>query len=476
MRDFYMLSEKRCQGIRSFTDQKLDLLIAGGTLLTMAAPGDIIEEPLIGIRDGRILFVEKKPLPPGLIPEAHEIIDATGLLIMPGLVNAHTHLPMVLFRGLADDLPLMRWLTDYIFPAEARFANPRTVHAASLLAIAEMILSGTTTFCDGYFFEDAVARAAIDCGMRGVVAQGFIDSPAPHQPDSTRHRAQAEKFVRKWKDHSPLITPSLVCHSPYTCSPDTLRMIKAITREAGVRFQIHLAETRDEVALLRERYGKNPVHHLHDLDLLDEGTIAAHCIWLEEDELDILATLGVKVAHDPESNMKLGAGIAPVPAMLRRGIDVGLGTDGCASNNNLDLFGEMGMCAKLHKAFSANPTVLPAEKVVEMVTIGGARVVGMAESIGSIVPGKWADIILLDMKKPHLTPLYHPFSHLVYAASGTDVATSIIGGRIVMRDRRLLTLDVGSAMAEVRKIAAGIIGAGYFRRRGESPGPPAGIS
>ena len=474
MRDFYMLSEKQCQGIRFFTDQKLDLLIAGGTLLTMAAPGDIIEEPLIGIRDGRILFVEKGPFPPGLIPEAREIIDATDSLIMPGLVNAHTHLPMVLFRGLADDLPLMRWLTDYIFPAEARFANRQTVHAASILAIAEMILSGTTTFCDGYFFEGAVARAAIDCGMRGIAAQGFIDFPAPDQPDSTRHRAQAGKFVRKWKDRSPLITPSLVCHSPYTCSPDTLRMIKAVARDAGIPFQIHLAETRDEVVLLRERYGKNPVHHLRDLDLLDEGTIAAHCIWLEEDELDILATLGAKVAHDPESNMKLGAGIAPVPAMLRRGIDVGLGTDGAASNNNLDLFGEMGMCAKLHKVFSADPTVLPAEKVVEMATIGGARVLGMADRIGSIVPGKWADIILLDLEKPHLTPLYHPFSQLVYAASGADVTTSIIGGRIVMRNRRLLTLDADSAMAEVRRIAMEVVGAGHFRRGRESAGEPLG--
>jgi 5-methylthioadenosine/S-adenosylhomocysteine deaminase len=447
--------------------QKLDILITGGTLLTMAAPGEIIEEPIIGIRDGRILFVEKEPLPTGFTPEAREVIDAAGLLIMPGLVNVHTHIPMVLFRGLADDLPLMKWLTDHIFPAEGRFINRDTVYAGSTLAIAEMILSGTTTFCDGYFFESSVARAAIDCGMRGVVAQGFIDFPTPDQPDSTRHREQAHKFVRKWRERSPLVTPSLVCHAPYTCSPDTLRTIKTVARDAGIPFQIHLAETRDEVVLLRERYRKKPVHHLRDLGLLDAETIAAHCIWLEEDELDILAARGVKVAHDPESNMKLGAGVAPVPAMLGRRIDVGLGTDGCASNNNLDLFGEMGMCAKLHKVFSGDPTVLPAEKVVEMATIGGARVLGMAESIGSIVPGKWADIILLDLKKPHLTPLYRPFSQLVYAASGADVTTTIIGGRIVMRNRRLLTLDVGSAMAEVRRIAAEIVGAGYFRRRSE---------
>ena len=448
-------------------EQELDILIAGGTLLTMAAPGEIIEEPIIGIRDGKILFVGREPFPVGFAPKALEVIDASGLLLMPGLVNVHTHLPMVLFRGLADDLPLMKWLTDHIFPVEGRFVNRDTVYAGSILAIAEMILSGTTTFCDGYFFESAVARAAIDCGIRGVVAQGFIDFPTPDQPDSARHREQAYRFVQKWKERSPLVTPSLVCHSPYTCSPETLRTIKAVTREAGIPFQIHLAETRDEIALLRERYGKKPVHHLHDLDLLDAGTIAAHCIWLEDDELDILAALGVKVAHDPESNMKLGAGVAPVPAMLGRGIDVGLGTDGCASNNNLDLFGEMGMCAKLHKVFSADPTILPAEKVVEMATIGGARVLGMADCIGSIVPGKWADIILLDLNKPHLTPLYSPFSQVVYAASGADVSTSIIGGRIVMRDRKLLALDAASTMAEVRRIAAEVVGTGYFQRRGE---------
>jgi 5-methylthioadenosine/S-adenosylhomocysteine deaminase len=453
-------------------DQKLDILIAGGTLLTMAAPGEIIEEPLIGIRDAIILFVEKGPLPAGITPEVSEVIDATGSLIMPGLVNAHTHLPMVLFRGLADDLPLARWLNDYMFPVEGRFINRDTVYAGSTLAIAEMILLGTTTFCDGYFFESAVAQAAIDCGMRGVVAQGFIDFPTSDCFDGSRHREQADKFVRKWKERSPLVTPSLVCHSPYTCSPETLRTIKTITRDAGTPFQIHLSETREEVALLRQRYGKKPIHHLRNLELFDGKTIAAHCIWLEEDEIDILAATGVKVVHDPESNMKLGAGVAPVPAMLGRGIDVGLGTDGCASNNNLDLFGEMGMCAKLHKVFSADPTVLPAEKVVEMATIGGARVLGMADRIGSIAPGKWADIILLDLKKPHLTPLYHPFSQLVYAASGADVSTSIIGGRIVMRDRRLLTLDARSAMAEVRRIAVEVVKAGFFRRRGESSAAP----
>ncbi|MHB9099250.1 MAG: amidohydrolase [Syntrophales bacterium] len=455
------------------TDKKLDLLITGGTLLTMEEPAGIVEEPMIGIRDGKILFVKNVPQGTEPCPDAGERIDASGCLVMPGLVNTHTHLPMALFRGFADDLPLMKWLNDYIFPAEERFINRDTVYAGSMLAIAEMILSGTTTFCDGYFFEGAVASAAIACGMRGVVAQGFIDFPSSDRPDTYRHREHADHFIGEWQDRSPLIAPALICHSPYTCSPDTLRTIKAAAREAATTFQIHVSETREEVALIHAKYGKKPVHHLHDLGLLDQGTIAAHCIWLADDELDILAASGAKVAHDPESNMKLGAGVSPVPAMLSRGIDVGLGTDGCASNNNLDLFGEMGMCAKLHKVFSEDPTLLPAEKVVAMATLGGARVLGMGDRIGSITPGKCADIIMVDLKKPHLTPLYHPFSQLVYAVSGSDVSTAIIGGKVVMRDRRLLTIDIDTVIAEVRKIAASIGGTRDLRRPHPDEGSPA---
>lgn len=440
------------------TNKELDILITGGTLLTMETPAEVIESPVIGIRDGRILFVERGRLPGRYAQGVREVIDASDCIVMPGLINTHTHLPMVLFRGLADDLPLMTWLNDHIFPAERRFMNRETVFAGSLLAMAEMILSGTTTFCDGYFFADSVAKAALASAMRGVVSQGFIDLPTPDQPTPSRHASVAEGFVHRWRDRSPLVTRALVCHSPYICSPETLRTIKAITRRSGTLFLIHLSETREEVSLLRERFGKKPVHHLRDLDLLDEATVAAHCIWIEGDELDLLAQSGVKVAHNPESNMKLAAGVAPVPELLRRGIDVGLGTDGSASNNNLDLFGEMSMCAKLHKAFSSDPTVLPAEQVVAMATLGGARVLGMADRIGSITPGKQADIILVSTNKPHLTPMYNPFSHLVYAASGADVATSIIEGRVVMKDRRLMTIDLNQVMGEVRKIGAAIAG------------------
>jgi len=441
--------------------EKQDLLITGGTLLTMASPGEIVEEPVIGIRNGKIDFIEKGKNLTDHCREASEVIDASGCIVMPGLVNTHAHLAMTCFRGLADDLPLMTWLKDHIFPAEAKFINRRTVHAGAMLAIAEMILSGTTTFCDGYFFEGEVGRAAISAGMRGVIAKGFLDFPMPDQAGDSDKASVAERFVERWRNRSPLITPALICHSPYACSPDTLRTVKTAARHTGVSFQIHLSETREEVRMIRERYGVKPVQHLRNLDLLDGDTIAAHCIWLDAEELDLLAAGKVKVAHDPESNMKLGAGVAPVLEMLRRGIDVGLGTDGCASNNDLDLFGEMGMAAKLHKVFSGDPTALTAERVVEMATIGGARVLGMADRIGSIVPGKQADIILVDMRKPHLTPLYNPFSHLVYTVRGADVVTSIIDGRIVMKERNLLQIDPASIMEEVRRIASRIGEAGF---------------
>jgi 5-methylthioadenosine/S-adenosylhomocysteine deaminase len=445
-------------------DEKQDILITGGTLLTMSPPGKILEEPVIGIRDGKIDFVEKRDDLAGFYSEASEIIDASGCIVMPGLVNAHAHLAMTCFRGLADDLPLMNWLNYHIFPAEARFIDRKTVYAGAMLAIAEMILSGTTAFCDGYFFEEEVGRAAIAAGMRGIIAKGFLDPLTPDQSGHSDKAAIAERFVKRWRYRSPLVNPALICHSPYLCSPDTLRTVKAVARHTGVSFQIHLSETREEVRMIRERYGRKPAQHLHDLNLLDGDTIAAHCIWLDAEELDLLAASRVKVVHDPESNMKLGAGIAPVLEMLRRGIDVGLGTDGCASNNDLDLFGEMGMAAKLHKVFSGDSTALTAEKVVEMATIGGARVLGMADRIGSIVPGKQADIILVDMKRPHLTPLYNPFSHLVYAARGADVVTSIIDGKIVMKERHLLQIDISSTMEEVRRIASRIMDAGFNNR------------
>lgn len=433
---------------------RFDIVIKGGTLLTMNAGMEIIDNPVIGIKDGRIEFVERNDTPNANSYAAKTVLNASGSVIMPGLINTHTHLPMVCFRGLADDLPLMDWLNNHIFPAEARFVNRDMVYAGSMLAIAEMILSGTTTFCDAYFCESSVARAAVDFGMRAVVSQGFID--LPNQNDPVKIADIADKFINKWRGETPLITPSLACHSPYTCSPETLTCIKDISRKAGVPYTIHVSETKEEVAIIKKRFGKRPVHYLRDIDVLDDLTLAVHCIWLDEEEIEILRTCDVKVSHNPESSMKLAAGCAAVPIMIDKGITVGLGTDGCASNNDLDMFREMDTAAKIHKLIQMNPTVMDAKTVLKMATIDAAKVLGLQDRIGSIETGKSADIIIVNMKKPHLTPLYNYYSQLIYAASGADVNTSIIGGKIVMHDRKLLHVDLPLIMCEVRKIAEAI--------------------
>lgn len=434
--------------------ESVDLLVTGGTLLTMNETMEITEDPVIGIREGRIAFVRTGK---DGIPEARERIDATGCAVLPGLVNTHTHAAMVCFRGLADDLPLMEWLHGHIWPAEAKYVNRDTVYAGATLAIAEMLLSGTTTFCDSYFYSGSVARAAVEAGIRAVIAQGFIDFPTPDSPDPARQIDIAERFVGTWRNCSPLVTPSLFCHTPYTCSTKTLKIIKETARRIDVPFQTHLSETRDEVDIVRQRFGKSPVDYLESIGVLDERTIAVHCNWVEEEELDLLAARDVKVSHNPESNLKLAAGMAPVPRMLRKGITVGLGTDGCASNNDLDLFGEMGTAAKIHKLTEMDPTVMDATTILRMATIEGAKVLGLEREIGSVEPGKWADLILVDMEKPHFTPLYNLCSHLVYAARGSDVITAIVGGKTVMRNRRLLTINLPSAMEDVRRIGRNII-------------------
>ena len=428
-----------------------DIAITGGTLLTLSANMEIIEDAAIGIRDGRIALVDKHRL-----LSAKKIINAQGNLILPGLVNTHTHLPMVCFRGMADDLPLMDWLNHHIFPAEARFVNKKTVYDGSMLAMAEMILSGTTTCCDGYFFENQIAEAAQTCGMRAVVSQGFADFATPDNPQYEKMMAAADRFVKRWISHAPMITPAFFCHSPYTCSPQTLVNVKTAAREAGILYLTHLLENRDEIDMIEKRYGKKPVRHLLDLGVLDHRTIAVHCNWLTPEDIVILADLGVSVSHNPASSMKLAAGVAPVVQMLENGMAVGLGTDGSASNNDLDMFQEMDLAAKIHKVTLLDPTVMSAETVVKMATIDGARVLGMDHLIGSIEAGKQADIIVLDMSQPHLTPLYNPYSQLVYAARGSDVKTSVINGKIVMENRQLLTIDLQAVMNNVREIAAHI--------------------
>jgi 5-methylthioadenosine/S-adenosylhomocysteine deaminase len=358
---------------------------------------------------------------------------------------------MSLFRGLADDLPLMVWLQDHMLPAEAKLTFDK-VYEGTRLSCAEMILSGTTTFCDMYLFEEAVAQAAREAGLRAVVGEVIHDFPSPDYGSVEEGLKYAEALIEKWQN-DPLITIAVEPHSAYFCSPGLLRKAKAIADRHGVPMVIHLAETEREVTQTQEKYGRTPVDHLANMGLLSPNLIADHCVVLTRQEISLLKAFDVKVVHNPESNMKLASGIAPVPDLLKEGVTVGLGTDGCASNNNLDLFQEMDTVAKLHKVQTLDPTVLDARTVVRMATRDGARVLGLDNDIGTLESGKKADIIVIDIHRPHLIPMYDIYSHLVYAVKGSDVVTNIVNGQVLMEDRVLTTLDVAEVMARVNQIA-----------------------
>ncbi|MEE9611459.1 MAG: amidohydrolase, partial [Desulfatiglandales bacterium] len=381
--------------------------------------------------------------------DARKIVDAKGGLILPGLINGHTHAAMSLFRGLADDLPLMEWLNNYIFPAESRM-DEDFVFTGTLLACAEMIMSGSTTFCDMYLFEEEVARAAKEAGMRCLVGEVLYDFDSPNYGSVENGLRYAESLIKRWED-DPLVSIAVEPHSVFTCSPDLLSAANDLALRYKVPLIIHLAETTSELDETRKRYGKTPVEHLRSLELLGPHLIADHCVHLTESDIELLAENGVKVIHNPESNMKLASGIAPIPDLLAHQITVGLGTDGCASNNNLDLFTEMDMAAKVHKVNTMDSTVMDALTVLKMATTEGASALGIDEITGSLEKGKRADVIIVDTRKPHLTPMYSPYSHLVYAARGNDVSHSIINGRLVMEDRKLLSIDLYEVMNRARQ-------------------------
>ncbi|MBW2514880.1 MAG: amidohydrolase, partial [Deltaproteobacteria bacterium] len=381
-------------------------------------------------------------MPEGLdIPAGTEAIDAAGNIVMPGLVNTHTHMPMTLFRGLADDLPLDVWLNQYIFPAEGAWINPENVRLGTALACAEMLLSGTTTVCGGYFFEDAVAETVHRTGIRGVLGQGVIDFPAPGVPNAGDNVHAAIAFTQKWNGLSPLIRPSIFCHAPYTCSRKTLQAAKAAARSQGLLFQIHVAETAREQALIEGCGEMSPVQYLDHMGVLDEQTLLIHSVWVDEKDVEIIANSGAAVSHNPESNMKLASGVAPVHKFLPAGIPVGLGTDGCASNNDLDMFQEMDTAAKLHKVHTLDSTVMDAGSVLKMATIEAARAIGLSDKIGSLEKGKQADLIMVDIHQPHMVPMYHPVSQIVYSARGSDVKDVMVAGRMLVRNRTLTSLD-----------------------------------
>ena len=386
--------------------------------------------------------------------QAAEIIAGAGLIAMPGLINCHVHGAMTLFRGLADDLPLMTWLEQHIFPAEARFVSEEMVYWCTKLAAAEMLLSGTTTAADAYFHMAGATRAYAESGMRAILGQGVVDFPAPGVPDPGKNIEAAARFIDTFPASS-LLQPALFAHSPYTCSAETLVAARQLARHRQVPFFIHLAESQGEQALIGTG-DMSPAAYLDSLDILDDGVVVIHGVWLTEADLDLLARRGCRLVTCPESNMKLAAGVAPVAAMLARNITVGLGTDGCASNNDLDLFGEMGSCARLAKVHALRPEVLPAHEVLAMATSRGAACLGLAE-VGRLAQGMKADLVLVNSRSPRLTPLYGP-DLLVYGARGGDVDTVIVDGRLVVRHGELLSMDVAEIMTEVRGLATSVGG------------------
>lgn len=442
------------RGIGTAAQTPVDLLITGGLLVTMDGQMSLIEDGGLAVDKGEIVAVgPSRDLQQGY--RATEIIDAAGKIIMPGLVNTHTHAAMTLFRGMADDLPLDTWLQNHIWPTEAKFINAASVRTGTDLALAEMIRSGTTTFTDMYFFAGEIALAAKQAGVRAVVGEAVIDFPTPDSKGPQDSFAIIENLAAKWRN-DPLVTIAVAPHAPYTCSPETLTAAKTLADRLALPLMIHVAETEKELGEVAAKYRVTPFLHLNNLGFFGGTVIVAHAVHPSPNDLSLMASKKLGVAHNPSSNMKLASGVAPIPEMLRAGIAVGLGTDGAASNNSLSIFKEMNAAALMHKVSRRDPTVFSATEAVTAATIGGARVLGLEQRIGSLAKGKRADFIVVDKDRPNMVPLYNVYSHLVYAASGADVDTVVIDGRIVMRNGKLLTLAEGEVLAAAKLLAAAI--------------------
>ncbi|MGC0775479.1 MAG: amidohydrolase [Candidatus Acidiferrum sp.] len=435
----------------------VDLLITGGTVVTMDANRRIIENGYVIVKGDTILAVgEGLPrLPNGPI-FTKQSIDAKGALILPGFVNGHTHVPMTLFRGLCNDVTLDNWLRKCIFPAEAKNVTEDFVRWGTRLAAAEQIRSGITTFADMYYFEDAVAEETKAAGMRGVLGETFIDFPAPDNKTNAAMLDYTERFLKRWQG-DPLIHAAAAPHSIYTCSKKTIQDAAALARKYHAPIVIHVAEMKKELDDSLKQHGLTPVQYLDKIGVLGPDVVAAHCIFVNADDRKLLAERQVGCVHNPSSNMMLASGVAPVVEERAAGIAVGLGTDGPAgSNNDLDLMEEMDLAAKLQKITKMDPRALDAKSVVEMATIDGAKALHMEKEIGSLEVGKKADIILIGLDEPNAVPMYDIYSQLAYALKASDVETVVIGGRVVMRDKKLLTLNEPEILAKAREYGKGV--------------------
>ena len=431
-----------------------DLLVKNGTIVTMDGEHRIFGDGVVAVRGDVIAFVGKSS--DFVLGQVKGVttrltIDARGKLVLPGFVNGHTHVPMTLLRGLRDDVPLDEWLQKYIFPAEAKNVTEDFVRWGTRLAAAEQIRGGITTFADMYYFEDVIAEETKAAGMRAVLGETVVDFPAPDNKNNETMLEYAEKFLKRWQG-DPLIHTAVAPHAIYTCSQKTLQDSAALARKYRARILIHVAEMKKELDDSRAQNGTTPVQYLDKLGILGPDMVAAHCIFVDQTDRRILAQRQVGCVHNPSSNMMLASGVAPVIEERAAGVAVGLGTDGPAgSNNDLDLMEEMDLAAKLQKVTKMDPQALGAKAVVEMATIEGARALHMEKEIGSLEPGKKADFILIGLDAPNAVPMYDVYAQLAYALKVSDVETAIIGGLVVMRDKKLLTVDEAAVIAKARE-------------------------
>jgi 5-methylthioadenosine/S-adenosylhomocysteine deaminase len=429
---------------------KVDLIVTGGTVVSMDRARTIYDDGAVAMKGDTIIAVgARNELEARYL--ASQTIDAKGKLVLPGFINGHTHVPMTLFRGLHDDVTLNDWLYKYIFPAEKKNVNEEFVRWGTRLAAAEQIRGGVTTFADMYYFEDAVAEETKAAGMRGVLGETFIDFPAPDNKSQAEMLAYTERYLKKWQG-DPLIHAAVAPHSIYTCSQKTLQDAAALARKYHAPILIHTAEMKKEWDDSLKQNGMSPVQYLDKVGVLGPDVVSAHCIYVDEADRKTLAQRQVGCVHNPSSNMMLASGVSPVAEMRAAGVAVGLGTDGPAgSNNDLDLMEEMDLAAKLAKITKMDPLALNAKAVVEMATIDGARALHLEKEIGSLESGKKADLIIISLDEPNAVPMYDVYAQLAYALKGGDVETAVIGGRVVMRDRKLLTINEEQAMAKARE-------------------------
>jgi 5-methylthioadenosine/S-adenosylhomocysteine deaminase len=435
-------------------EQQADHIVSGRYLLPGWRDDERIENGAVAVSKDRVVALGTREELKTRFPDTDELHEPGGL-IMPGLINTHTHAPMSYLRGIADDLPLMEWLTEHIFPVEQKI-DREMVYQSTLLSIAEMIKSGTTSFCDMYLFAGEVARAAAESGIRAWVGEVLYDFDSPSYGSIENGFGLVRDLFDQFRT-DPLVSITVDPHSVYTCAPSLLEKCGNLAEELNTLFVAHLSETDSEVETCLERYGVRPVQHLDQLGLLSSRTVAAHCVKLTSGEIELLAERRVKISHCIESNMKLASGLAPVPELLDHGAYVSIGTDGPASNNDVDMFGEMSSVAKVHKAVTLDPTVMSAERTLRCGTMGGAEALGADHLIGRLESGKKADLIVIDLDQPHLTPLYHIASHLIYAVRGNDVIHSMIDGRLVMKNRELLSIDEERVIDAMQKMRSTVL-------------------